>query len=112
MEKIENEKAAGGGQTSPAANEAKREHYAMLMKTYPGNSAEVQCVRLYHALQFAPVDTLEARSYLDILHPAARCMELRKKFRIDTVWVTRHTSEGKPHRVALYVLKPGRVFDE
>lgn len=112
MDKIENEKAAGGDQTSPAAADAKREHYAMLMKTYPGNSAEVQCVRLYHALQFAPVDTLEARSELDILCPAARCMELRKQHRIDTVWVTRHTGEGKPHRVAQYVLQLGSVSDE
>ncbi|MBI3903742.1 MAG: hypothetical protein HY306_12510 [Nitrosomonadales bacterium] len=112
MGKIENEKAAGGVETIAAADEAKREHYAMLIKTFPGNSAEVQGVRLYHALQFAPMDTLEARSYLDILHPAARCMELRKQYRIDTVWVTRCTSEGKPHRVALYVLLPGSVSDE
>ena len=105
MGKIENEKAAGGVETKTAAFEAKHEHYAILMKRFPGNSAVVQCMRLFHALKFASVDTLEARAYLDILHPAARCMELRKKYRIDTVWVTRYTSEGKPHQVAMYVLK-------
>lgn len=105
MGKIENEKAAEGVETNAAAVEAKHAHYAMLMKRFPGNSAVVQAVRLYHALQFAPVDTLEARTYLDILHPAARCMELRKKYRIDTVWVARYTSEGKSHPVAMYVLR-------
>ncbi|CAG1013316.1 hypothetical protein ANAEL_04667 [Anaerolineales bacterium] len=107
METIENEKSAGGVETIAAADEAKREHYAMLLKRFPCNSPEAQSMRLYHALQFAPVDTLEARSGLDILHPAARCMELRTRYIIDTVWVTRHTSEGKPHRVAMYVLQGG-----
>ena len=55
MGKIENEKAAGGVETNAAAVEAKHEHYVMLMKRFPGNSAVVQCMRLYHALQFEPV---------------------------------------------------------
>jgi hypothetical protein len=32
-------------------------------------------------------------------------MELRIQYRIDTVWVMRYTSEGMPHRVAMYVLQ-------
>lgn len=113
MEKIENEKAAGGVETIAAADEAKREHYAMLMRTFPGNSAEVQCMRLYHALQFAPVDTLEARKWLDILMPAARIFELREQGKqIDTVRVMRPTGDGELHSVALYVLQPGDVSNE
>lgn len=105
MENFENEKAAEGVETIAAADEAKREYFATLLSRFPGNSAEAQRVRLLHALQYAPVDTLEARMYLDVLHPAARCMELRIQYCIDTVWVTRFTSEGIPHRVAMYVLQ-------
>lgn len=60
--------------------------------------------RLLERLQVSPLDTLQARIELDILHPAARIMELRKRYRIDSVWVTRRTGEGKPHRVARYEL--------
>jgi len=105
MEKIENEKAAGGVETNAAAGDAKREYFGTLLNRFSSNSAEAQRRRLYHALQYAPVDTLEARNFLDVLHPAARCMELRIQYRIDTVWVTRYTSEGLPHRVAMYVLQ-------
>lgn len=113
METIENEKAAGGVQTIPAADEMKREHYAMLLKRFPCNSADAQCMRLYHALQFAPVDTLEARKWLDILMPAARIFELREQGKqIDTVRVMRPTDEGGLHSVALYVLQPGGMSDD
>jgi len=113
MEKNTERKAAGGVQTIPAADEAKREHYAMLVRRFPSNSVEAQCVRLYHALLFAPVDTLEARKLLDILMPAARIFELREQGKqIDTVRVMRPTDEGKLHSVALYVLLPGGVVDE
>ncbi|MBU1426895.1 MAG: helix-turn-helix domain-containing protein [Gammaproteobacteria bacterium] len=82
----------------------------MLLKCFPGNSARAQCERLDRALQFAPVDTLLARKWLDILMPAARIFELRKLGRrIDTVKVLRPTDEGKLHTVALYVLRAGEV---
>jgi hypothetical protein len=68
------------------------------------NSAHAQRQRLLERLRVASLDTLQARTELDILHPAARVMELRKQYCIDTVWVTRHSGAGKPHRVALYVL--------
>lgn len=113
MENFENEKAAGGDQTNPAADDAKREHYAMLIKRFPANSAEAQCVRLYHALLLSPVDTIEARKWLDILMPAARIFELREQGnQIDTVRVMRPTDEGGLHSVALYVLQLGSVSDE
>ncbi|MBK9161253.1 MAG: helix-turn-helix domain-containing protein [Nitrosomonadales bacterium] len=59
------------------------------------------------------IDTLTARSELDILCPAARVLELRRRgYPIDTVWIERPTDCGKLHRVALYVLQSGSVSDE
>ncbi len=49
---------------------------------------------------------IEARRDLDILSPAARVLELRRKgYRIDTVWIKQPTDCGKLHRVAKYVLQ-------
>lgn len=104
MEKIENEKAAGGVETIAAAGDTKQEH-STIQATHSGNSASAQRARLLAHLKAAPLDTLEARKILDILMPAARVCELRKQGnRIDTVRVMRPTDEGKLHSVALYVL--------
>lgn len=104
MEKLENEKAAGGVETIAAAGDVQREH-STIQATHSGNSASAQRARLLAHLKAAPLDTLEARKLLDILMPAARICELRKQGkRIDTVRVMRPTDEGKLHSVALYVL--------
>lgn len=80
-------KAAGGVETISAAGDVQREH-STTHAMHSGNSASVQRARLLQRLKLAPVDTLEARRRLDILHPAARVMELRKQGkRIDTVRV-------------------------
>jgi hypothetical protein len=51
-----------------------------------------------------PLSTLQARKELDILHPAARVLELRKLgFKIFTHWTNEDNGKGK-HRVANYVL--------
>ncbi|MEQ1837779.1 MAG: helix-turn-helix domain-containing protein [Candidatus Nitrotoga sp.] len=84
-------------------------------KTPRGNSNSVhaQRQRLLERLKVAPVDTITARRELDVMHPAARIMELKRRGnQIDTVWVERPTDCGKVHRVALYVLQPGGVADE
>ena len=72
------------------------------------NATTEQCSRLLDALlQRGSITTLAARRELDVLHPAARIQTLRQAgHKILTVWTTDVTSEGKPHRVALYVLKP------
>ncbi|WP_024304115.1 helix-turn-helix domain-containing protein [Pseudogulbenkiania sp. MAI-1] len=71
----------------------------------PDPSAEAQRQRLLVALRQGPVTTLQARRLHDVLHPAARVQELRERGnRIITCWVTDNTSEGRPHRVAKYVL--------
>jgi hypothetical protein len=77
------------------------------------NSAQAQREGLLERLKTAPIDTITARRELDVMHPAARVMELKLRgYRIDTVWADRPTDCGKVHRVALYVLQPCEVSDE
>lgn len=77
------------------------------------NSAHAQRQRLLERLRISPIDTVTARHELDILCPAARVFESRKRgHKIETVWIDRQTDCGKVHRVALYVFKAGEVSDE
>jgi glucose-6-phosphate-specific signal transduction histidine kinase len=70
------------------------------------NSADAQRRRLLERLRAGAVSTIQARRELDILHPAARVMELRKRgFEIETREAIEATQEGQRHRVALYVLR-------
>lgn len=72
------------------------------------NDSADQRRRLMARLRLGPVTTIEARSDLDIMMPAARIFELRMRgHRIDTVWTEQATECGKVHRVALYVLRKG-----
>ncbi|GAB6038193.1 helix-turn-helix domain-containing protein [Fundidesulfovibrio butyratiphilus] len=78
------------------------------MPEHDNNTASVQRARLLDALRRESLTTLEARSKLDVLHPAARVMELRRRgHSIVTVWTTDLTPEGRPHRVARYILRQG-----
>lgn len=71
------------------------------------NSAHAQRQRLLERLIITPIDTVTARHELDILCPAARVLELRRRgHEIETVWIERQTDCGKLHRVALYSFKP------
>lgn len=73
------------------------------------NSAHDQRQRLLEALRHRPVTTLEARRELDVLHPAARVMELRQQgITVETHWTIQDTIEGRPHKVASYVLMAGQ----
>ena len=111
MENIENKKATGGVETITAADEAKQSNSNTSQTTQKApqdDSAHSQRLRLLERLQVAPVDTITARRELDVMHPAARIMELKKRGnKIDTVRVGRPTDCGKVHCVAQYVLKPG-----
>ncbi len=77
--------------------------------TPDGNDSASQRARILEALRRGPVSTLAARKLLDVLHPAARIQELRKSgHNIRTHWATEEAQKGKPHRVASYVLFPGK----
>lgn len=70
-----------------------------------GNSAAAQRKRILDFLRKGALDTLTARKELDVMHPAARVMELRKRgFGIITTKIDRKSDCGKIHRVACYVL--------
>lgn len=69
------------------------------------NDAEAQRQRALELLRSGPKSTLQLRRDADILAPAARVLELKRKgFDILTQWVHQPTDCGKLHRVALYVL--------
>lgn len=56
-------------------------------------------------LHCGPMTTLQARQELDIMHPAARVMELRGLgFNIITHRAWEESDAGQEHRVARYVL--------
>lgn len=70
-----------------------------------GNSTASQRQRLLQALRQRSLSTLDARRELDVMHPAARVMELREAGEnIITHWSQEPTECGEVHRVARYVL--------
>lgn len=79
----------------------------------PGHPIDGSCAsqwaRLLAQLRLGPVDTISARRDLNIMMPAARVRELRRRgFGIETVPSTVTDELGRPHPgVALYVLHAG-----
>ena len=68
-------------------------------------NAAAQRARLLATLKQRAVTTLQARRELDVLHPAARIMELKRDGHpIEMMWTRDVTSEGHLHRVARYHL--------
>lgn len=76
---------------------------------YSSNTDD-QCTRCEEELRKGPLSTTRARKELDILAPAARIYELRhgRNLNIQTHWTEEITEQGIKHRVALYVLRPGK----
>lgn len=77
--------------------------------------AAVQRKRLLGAIEAAGasgVTTIQGKEELNILAPAARVHELRHDFdyNIKTIRTIGYTFEGHPHKVARYVMFPGK-FD-
>lgn len=76
----------------------------------PENTAIAQRRRILDFLRIHPLDTLTARKELDVMHPAARVMELRKQgIGIITTKIDRPSDCGKIHKVACYILEVGAV---
>ncbi len=74
------------------------------------NSLIAQRKRILDFIRLQPLDTLTARKELDVMHPAARVMELRKqRIGILTTKIDRPSDCGKIHRVACYFLEAGAV---
>lgn len=105
-------KKAARADTRTASNTASdsREFNPSDVKRHTDQSAAAQRSRLLaYLLQRLSITTLEARSQLDILMPAARVHELRHRFGhdIQTVRVLQETDAGNLHSVARYVLAAG-----
>jgi len=65
--------------------------------------------RILNWLTTKPLTTIQARTELDIMHPASRVQELKAQgHNIFTHWETVDTGKGR-HRVASYVLLAGGV---
>jgi len=80
----------------------------MKEQDYSTDSAS-QRKRILVRLQQGAMTTADARTELDIFHPAARIQELREfGYNIQTHWETIDTGKAK-HRVANYVLFVGGV---
>ncbi|TCW63404.1 MULTISPECIES: helix-turn-helix domain-containing protein [Burkholderia] len=73
---------------------------------YSSNDAAAQRHRILDFLrQYGSLSTLDARHKIDVLHPAARILELRRiGVEISTIWTQEATPEGGWHRVARYHL--------
>lgn len=77
------------------------------MKTIQSNCVQSQQRKILEWLRSGPLSTYQARTELDIFHPAARVQELRSQgHNIHTYWETVDTGQSK-HRVAKYVLFAG-----
>ena len=74
-----------------------------------GNSPASQRARLLrHLKHHGRLTTIAARTELDVMHPAARVMELRERgWRIVTRWTVATTPAGNRHRVGEYHLLGG-----
>jgi len=71
------------------------------------NSAASQRALILAWLRANSLTTQQARTKLDIFHPAARVQELREQgYNIITRWET-VTNHNKKHRIAKYVLFSG-----
>lgn len=70
-------------------------------------STEAQRQRLLDALtERGSITTQQARDELEVMHPAGRIMELRKKgLEIVTVWAHEPSAGGVVHRIARYLMR-------
>lgn len=70
-------------------------------------STEAQRQRLLDALtERGSITTQQARDELEVMHPAGRIMELRKKgVEIVTVWAHEQSAGGVVHRIARYLMR-------
>lgn len=77
---------------------------------FSDTSGHAQRKRLLEWLQVAPIDTLTARSELNVMHPAARIQELRAQgHNIITHRAASYDEKGFRHsNCAVYYLSPSR----
>ena len=91
---------------APLAGEAKVEQLKAIREKYKGESTANHEQRILDALRLAPLSTFEARKHLDVPHPAGRVQTLRDAGNeIDTLRYSEKSDVGRPHVIAIYVLR-------
>lgn len=84
------------------------QNYTRKTKTLSNTSTPIQCMRALTALKdrgSKGVTTIYGRESLNIMHIAARVMELRRQgWNIATVWDVTENAQGHSHQNARYVL--------
>lgn len=91
---------------APHEGEAKALLLTGIRSQFRGNSGADQAARMREALRWVPVSTFDARKHLDIMHPAGRVKTLREHGdEIDTLIISEPSDVGRPHRIALYVMR-------
>ncbi len=90
------------------ADVAKEQQLITIRNQYKGDSRSDQGTRLLEALRWFPISTFEARKHLDVMHPAGRVQELREDGNeIETLRYSLPSDIGRPHSIAVYVLRKG-----
>ncbi|MGZ5050458.1 MAG: helix-turn-helix domain-containing protein [Methylobacter sp.] len=74
------------------------------MKDQYSSSRASQRQRILERLRHGPLNTLEARQELDVMHPAARVSELKEQGHNIVTHRTEGDSGKSKHRIACYVL--------
>jgi len=94
---------------SSQSTQSEHVNYSMPTDNVESLSAEAQRARILQFLKSGkPLTTLQARHHLNVMHPAARVMELRKRgYKIITCRRKDADTAGREHSVAEYVLMPG-----
>lgn len=84
--------------------EAKATMLRAIARKLPGNDFNVQRQKILRALKsLGSISTIEARSHLDVMHPAMRVFELKESgIKIDKEMVRQPDHEGRFHNNALY----------
>jgi hypothetical protein len=76
-----------------------------ITEQFTGTDNRSQCARILEAFARFSLNTYELSRYLDVYHPPARILQLRKAgYKIVTHWQTVITECGRKHRIGLYVL--------
>ena len=87
-------------------SEAKAEQLKTIREKYNVETGAAHARRMLDALRLYRLSTFEARKHLDVPHPAGRVQELRDAGNeIDTIRLSEPSDVGRPHNIAVYVLR-------
>jgi len=88
-------------------NQKRLAMFDQILREHRSVSSKTQQQRLALALSRSNcINTIEARAYLDVMHPSGRIKELKAQgWNIEKVWIYVVGECGLKHRIANYFLK-------